>query len=688
MRLGAVLAAALAAGALGRTAAADPDSGDAGDPGDAESGDARPAQAPDITNVTDIRELSLADLLDTRVDIASKKSQTARETPGIVSVITREDIINSGARELLDVLVLVPGFAPGVDVEGVIDLGMRGQWGHEGKVLLLIDGQPMNELLYSTVQLANHYPLEAIERIEVIRGPGSAIYGGYAELAVINIITRDAASLGGVAVAGSYGQTGRTLGHANASLAFGTTATGIPGLSVAGSLMIGHASSRGTYQDFSGASYSLSGNSGLDPLFVKLAASYRGLHLDAIADHYSLQTRDGVGPVVAETAHQGFHAYYLDARYDLALREDLTLTPRLELIRQTPWEVSDLSSELFYSKTITRYTAGLSLSYDPTERVNLLAGVETYSDRAHVNDTTLAGLQTMFGDNADVAYDTIATYLQVLANHALANLTIGARYEHHSAVGGSLVPRIALTKAIGRFHAKLLASQAFRAPGVENINLSDGNLQPEKTTVFEAEAGYELGDHMFVAVNAFDITIKKPIVYDFNQVTGEELYQNFGRTGTRGVEVDYRIKVPRGSADINYSYYTAAGKNGVEVYRVPDHDAVLLAFPAHKLALSGTMHLFGGLSFNPSAVIYGERYGYISGDADGNPMLGRLAPTALINLYLRYRDLGLRGLDLGAGVYDVADQHYQYLQPYSGGHPPLPGPGREVVVRLAYEHKL
>lgn len=673
-----LLVAALAVCGADRAAAADER-----DATPAERGDA-PA---DLTDITDVRQLSLADLLDTQVDVASKKPQTTRETPGIVSVITRDDILNSGARELLDVLTLVPGFAAGVDVEGVVDLGIRGQWGHEGKILLLIDGQPMNELLYSTIELANHYPLEAIDRIEVIRGPGSAIYGGYAELAVINVITRDATSLNGMSAAVSYGQAGRTLGHANATLSFGTTSTGIAGLSVAGSLMIGHASSRGTYQDFSGASYALAGNSGVDPMFAKLALTYRGLHVDAIADNYALDTRDGVGPVVAETARQGFRAYYLDARYQLALGEHLSLTPRLAVTRQSPWQISDQSSELFYDKTIDRYTAGVTLSYDPAEHVNVLAGLETFSDRAHVNSTTLAGLQTMFGDRASVAYDTIATYAQVLANHPIANLTIGARYEHHSAVGGALVPRIALTKLIGRFHAKLLASQAFRAPGVENINLSDGSLQPEKTTVFEAEVGYQIGDHMFAAVNAFDTTIDKPIIYDFDQTTMMELYQNFGHTGTRGLEVDYRIKVPRLSADINYSYYTAAGKNAVDVYRVAGHDSVLLAFPAHKLTMTGNIDIYRGLSCNPSAVIYGERFGYTTGDADGNPVLGRQAPTALVNLYLRYRDV-VPGLDIGAGVYDIANQHLQYLQPYSGGHPPLPSLGREVVFRVGYERKL
>lgn len=663
--------------AIGRIAAAQHDPDDAGAP--------RPARASDAT---DVRELSLADLLDTRVDIASKKSQTARETPGIVTVITRDEILGSGARDLLDVLVLVPGFSPGVDVEGVVDLGVRGQWGHEGKILLLIDGQPMNELLYSTIQLGDHYPLESIDHIEVIRGPGSAIYGGYAELAVINIITRGAASLEGVAAAGSYGQLGRTLGHVSASLAFGTTSTGIAGLTASGSLTIGHAATGGTYRDFTGAAYPMDGNSAVDPLFLKLSATYHRLHVDAIVDHYAIQTRDGFGPVTDVAAHEGFHAYALDIRYELPLQDHLTLTPRLDVIRQTPWQITDAATPAFYDKTVSRNTAALTLSYDPTPRLNLLAGAETYLDRASLNDLRLVGAQTLFGDRADVAYDTIATYAQVLAEHQLANLTLGVRYEHHSAVGNSFVPRIALTKVIGRFHAKLLASQAFRAPSIENINLSPGGLQPEKTTVFEAEAGYELGDHMFAAVNVFDTTIKKPIIYDYNQATMTELYQNFDRTGTRGVEVDYRLKVPRGSADLNYSYYTAAGKNAVDAYRVAGHDSVLLAFPAHKLAMSGHFDVYRGLSINPSAVIYGERYGYTTGDADGNAVLGRVAPTALVNLYLRYRDAFVPGLELGAGVYDLADQHYQYLQPYNGGHPPLPAAGREVVLRIAYEHKL
>jgi outer membrane receptor for ferrienterochelin and colicin len=114
----------------------------------------------------------------------------------------------------------VPGFAFGVDVQGVVGIGVRGNWGHEGKVLLLIDGQRANELLYSTTQFGGHYPADLIERVEIIRGPGSAVYGGFAELAVINVITRTPESLNGVNATARAGMMERTFGTQSFSAAF------------------------------------------------------------------------------------------------------------------------------------------------------------------------------------------------------------------------------------------------------------------------------------------------------------------------------------------------------------------------------------------------------------------------------------------------------------------------------------
>ena len=128
--------------------------------------------------------LSLEDLMNIKISVASIKELTPRESPGVVSYISAEEIRESGANDLVDVLRMVPGFDFATDVEDVVGIGVRGNWAHEGKVLMLIDGQEMNEGLYSTLQFGNHYPVDNIKRIEIIRGPGSAIYGGNAEYAV------------------------------------------------------------------------------------------------------------------------------------------------------------------------------------------------------------------------------------------------------------------------------------------------------------------------------------------------------------------------------------------------------------------------------------------------------------------------------------------------------------------------
>src|SRR5262249_32762711 len=121
--------------------------------------------------------------------VASFAPTRLKDSPAVVTVISGDDIRATGAHDLTAILYIVPGYFGGADTEAVVGRGFRGLWGYEGKILLRIDGKEMNELLFSTVQLGNEFPVELIERVEVVRGPGSVIYGGNAELSVINIVT-------------------------------------------------------------------------------------------------------------------------------------------------------------------------------------------------------------------------------------------------------------------------------------------------------------------------------------------------------------------------------------------------------------------------------------------------------------------------------------------------------------------
>jgi outer membrane cobalamin receptor len=628
-----------------------------------------------------LEELTLVELMNVKVQTPTKTPQPLRESPGVVTVITREEIRRSGARELMDVLHLVPGFAFGVDVQGVVGLGFRGNWGHEGKVLLLLDGQELNETLYSTTQWGNHLPVDMIQRIEIIRGPGSAIYGGYAGLAVINIVTRRASDFDGSYATATAGQMEHGLGRRNLSYGVGH-ASGDFTFTFSG--FAGHAKrSDRLYRDVYGEEYRLT-NANLDPQMFNLGASYKRLEIRLITEHYRMTTRDSFGMSLSGPVDQSFSGLYFDVRHPWNPIDKLTLTPRFQYKRQLPWRVRDRSvgAPIYYDKMAERFLGGVTINYDVHERVRLLFGAEYFTDRARLvnNDHVGVGLQRpLLGP-----FHTLAGFSQLLWDHSVANLSAGLRYERNSRFGSALLPRLGLTKHIGRFHAKLLYAHAFRAPGHENYAVNP-EIRPEHTTTWELETGYAITDRVFVGLNLFDITIRSPIIYSNDPSRGVERYFNADRAGSRGLEAEVRVKNAIGDATLRYSFYTAEGKNNVGVYAVPERTDVVRALPAHKVTLHGTLNLPKGITFNPSVVWLGPRYGTIGGDPTGGALVGTEKSTVLVNFFLAYPNFLASGLELGAGVHNVLNQELRFLQPYDAGHAPLPGPSREYLVRLSYE---
>lgn len=632
-------------------------------------------------------ELSLEELLNVPVEVPTQSPRSLRETPGVVTIITRDELLASGARDLIDALHLVPGFAFAVDVQGQVSVGFRGNWGEEGKVLVLLDGQEINETLYLTITFGNHIPIDHIQRIEIMRGPGSVIYGGYAELAVINIITRTAQDLDGASISGTYGQMDRVLGRRSLSLAAGHTFESLDGLGVSVAGLVGEGRrSDLEYQDLFGNAYTLA-SAKTDPMLFNVGTTYRGLDLRFIFDRYRTTARDAFDESLPKAVRHDFIGYYSEARYRLALTDALTLTPKLSYKRQLPWRVTNLTAgePVFYDKTSERLLGGLTLCYDPTDWVDLMLGVEAANNRAWLNDIEHVdvGLQRRIGGEIEHSFQSLAVFTQALINHSLANLSLGLRYENNSRFGDALLPRVGITRAWERFHAKVLFSTAFKAPGHENYSLNP-NLRPEMATTYELESGYRVNDVLYLGANVFDITIRDPIIFFFDD-TGGETYVNFERTGSRGVEGEVKLKHKWGRANARYSFYTARDKNEVDSYAVPGKRDVVRAFPAHTATLDASVPIIAGLSFNPSIVYLSARYGTRVGP-EGTAVVGSEAPITLLNGFLLYENLWVDGLDLGAGVHNALDAELRYVQPHDSDHPPLPGPTREYLVRLTYTY--
>jgi iron complex outermembrane recepter protein len=167
----------------------------------------------------DLTQLSLDDLMNVEVTSVSKKEQKLSRTASAIFVITSEDIRRSGATNIPDLLRMVPGLdVAQIDANtwAISARGLNGRFTNE--LLVVVDGRNVytptfGGVLWDTLDL----PLEDIERIEVIRGPGGTIWGANAVNGVINIISKKAAETrGGMVVAG-----GGNLDHGFGTLQYG-----------------------------------------------------------------------------------------------------------------------------------------------------------------------------------------------------------------------------------------------------------------------------------------------------------------------------------------------------------------------------------------------------------------------------------------------------------------------------------
>ncbi|MGA2848686.1 MAG: TonB-dependent receptor [Terracidiphilus sp.] len=159
------------------------------------------------SQAADLTKRSLEDLMNIEVTSVSKKEQKTSEAAAAVFVISREDIAHSGALNIPDLLRMVPGLdVAQIDTANwaISARGFNGQFSN--KLLVLVDGRTVYTDTFAGVFWdSQNVPLNTIERIEVVRGPGAAVWGSNAVNGVINIITLSAADTKGGTVAGGAG---------------------------------------------------------------------------------------------------------------------------------------------------------------------------------------------------------------------------------------------------------------------------------------------------------------------------------------------------------------------------------------------------------------------------------------------------------------------------------------------------
>ena len=634
--------------------------------------------AADPNDAGDLFDMSIEELMEVEVGVASLAEWSQRESPGAVFVMTRDQIQKSGFRDLVDILRLVPGFDVGFDTSGAFGVAIRGMWANEGKVLVLMDGIELNDDMYSTFQYGHHIPADIIERIEVMRGPGSAIYGESAELGVISITTISPKKREEAFVNSIYSHLREKFGRKGVTAYYGAKEEDT---SVS---VISHYET-GNFTDRTARSYDTmmtsvdlgdDGNSRVRDAFFNIGVKKGNLSVRGIIDRYSLNS-----PYPGYSMYKmGFDSDILQVKYKMPITDSFSVISKFLYKHQQPWNyptVTYSGGSVMNKISSDKYAGDVHFSYESDGGHTLIGGM-TY-DETRGRDRMQSGL--FGGGKNEVKYYNAAIYGEGTLKTSWGNFTVGGRHVKHNYAGSKFVPRVAWTKVFGKYHAKAMFSQAYRNPSVMNIAYNP-MIKPEETTTYEFEVGVRPTENLQLTANAFDMEIKNPIVYFYS---GSSNYTNFDETGTRGVELAANYKKDECDLVLTYSCYKAK-HNKVSEYAVPGHSGNLLGFPQHKLSLLASFNPCKDVFITPSLTYFGSRYAVTNYTSDY--VYEKLDPKLLTNVSLLCKDaFKKKGLDLSFSVFNVFDEKYDYIEPYLGWYGPIPGPSRAFVFELMYRFK-
>ena len=162
---------------------------------------ASPAAAQTPRDLGQIPFEELVGLGVQRVFGASDRLQPVTEVPSSVTIVTADEISRYGYRTLADILRGVRGFYV-TDDRNYSYVGARGfnrPGDYSTRVLLLVNGHRVNDNVYDQASVGADFGIDAamFERVEIIRGPASSLYGTNALFAIVNVVTRTGASLNG-----------------------------------------------------------------------------------------------------------------------------------------------------------------------------------------------------------------------------------------------------------------------------------------------------------------------------------------------------------------------------------------------------------------------------------------------------------------------------------------------------------
>ncbi len=613
---------------------------------------------------SDITELSIEELMKIEVVYAASKfEQKVTEAPSSVSITTADEIKKYGYRTLSDILRSVRGFYVSYDrINNYV--GVRGfsrPGDYNTRMLLLVDGHRTNDNIYDSAAIDTGFILDVdlIDRIEIIRGPSSSLYGTNAFFGVINVITKRGHNLNGVEVTGEAG----SFDTYKSRITYGNKFQNGLEMTFSGSL----SDSRGQslyYKEFDSPAANNGITKGNDysqyyNLFTTLSLHDFTLYGGYVSREKGLPTAPW-GSDFTDRRNQ-----IIDNRGYVELKYEHVFPNQFKTMAKVFYDNYEYKGSYVYSNALYKDRATgnwwggeVKLTKNLFDSHTLIIGGE-YQDNFQQDQWYYIEepYQQFINDKRDS--DILALYIQD-EYKILKNLLInaGIRYDYYSTFGGTTNPRLALIyKPLEKTTLKLLYGDAFRAPNTYELYYHDGmitqkpgsDLKPETIRTYEIALEQYMGDHLRGGVSGFFYQIDDLITLQIEPSDGLLIYKNIDEVESKGVEFELEAKW---TADIkgraSYTYQEAKDRAT---------DEILTNSPKHLAKLNVTIPLIKKKLFLGLEEQYTSKRKTVAGDFTNE--------FFVTNLTLFSQNL-LKGLELSASVYNLFDS--KYYDPVSNEH--------------------
>ncbi len=609
------------------------------------------------------------------VTAASRVTEMVEDAPSSVSIITGRELRAMAYPTIAEAVRGVRGvfLTDDTSYETVGFRGFSTPGGYGARVLVLVDGQPTNDdyVGSSYVGYDARADIDDIQRIEVIRGPGSALYGTGAFFGVINLVTRDrdAPTHGEVAV--STADNGVAHARATAQLRFSPDS----------GVWTSAAVSRGTgrdyfFQEYSGDAATGGVARGLDGFQTETVNGR--IWYKALTAQWLLTSRDKTLPSGEfETIFGDPRTHFIDTRGLLELRFEPKISDRVQLLSRVHLNLYNFDDVLAYTplaggparEAFRGRWVGVEQRavFTPLPALRVTAGGEV---QRHFETKQTGQNDGGFYLRRNDPYSVIAGYLvgDVTPSRAF-KVSVGSRLDYYSNFGSSLSPRAALiVRPYEAGNLKIVVGKAFRAPSVYEhyytgpTQLPGLDLRPEEIISGEVEFTHRFSNALSATVEAYTNYVKNLIVLS-GQGTSQSPNQYVNSTSpiqTTGAEAEVRREWREGwMVGASYAfqrsvYLNDSSEGAVPLRAVPNSPNHLASVKAAAPIVGSMLNAMTRLSFVGPRM---DKYDQATDPPQGTTPSAVLWDVVLSGQAERY------GLRYALGLYNATD--YRYAVPVS-----------------------